>query len=71
VTVEPKTYKPSKPQKHERTPPSNAPDNGPIGPVGFGATPGAEQPLPADDEQGDSDDQGLFGGGADGEIPES
>jgi len=69
--VEPKKSKPSKPRKHERTP-SNAPDdNGPIGPVGFGVTPSAEQPPATEDEQGDTDDQGLFGGGAEGETPES
>ena len=71
-TVEPKKNKPSKPAKHERTPQSTAPeDNGPIAAVGFGVTPSAEQPPPAEDEQGDADDQGRIGGGAEGNSAES
>ena len=69
--VEPKKNKPSKPRQHERTPSNAADDNGPIGPVGFGVTPSAEQPPPAEDEQSDTDDQGLFGGAAEGKTPES
>ena len=63
--------KKNKPPKRDMTFPSPAPDdNGPIVPVGFGVTPSAEQP-PADDEQGDADDEGRFGGGAEDESLES
>ena len=65
--------KKDKPPKRDRTFPSPSPapdDNGPIVPVGFGVTPSAEQP-PADDEQGDADDQSRLGGGAEDESLES
>ena len=66
--------KKDKPPKRDKTFPPSAPDdNGPLSPFGFGVAPSAVQPPPADDEQGDADDQGRggFGGGAEGDSPES